>query len=81
MRSELRKYHNENTPSGSVPSYLKEIEKNVKNITEGNDKKNQPSKLNARDSRSEHIDRKEYHELEDTKCKYCGDRLIRGEVP
>ena len=35
LRKELRKYHNENTPSGAIPPYLKdELTKIVKNAEE-----------------------------------------------
>lgn len=38
LRNELQKYHNENTPSGSIPPYLKDLEKNVKEMTKDTDK-------------------------------------------
>jgi len=44
----LQKYHNENTPASSIPSYLEELEKNVNNITKDHDTKNQPPKENVK---------------------------------
>lgn len=76
LENELQKYHNENTPSGALPPYLKELEKNVKNMTKdkGDD---DPPKENVRNARSKHIDRKEYHDLEDTNCPNCGKKLTK----
>lgn len=77
---ELQKYHNENTPSGAIPPYLKDLEKNVKEMTKDTDKENQPPKHNARNSRPRHIDRKQYDELEDTECGHCGGRLVKKKA-
>ena len=79
LRNELCKYHNENTPSGSLPPYLKDLEKNVRNMTKDSDEGGPPIH-NARNSRSRHIDRREYHELEMQECPHCGDRLIKKKA-
>lgn len=80
LENELQKYHNENTPSGSIPPYLKDLEKNVKEATDDKDRGNGPPKHNARNGRPRHIDRKQYDELEDTRCRHCGGRLIKKKT-
>jgi transposase len=75
LENELQKYHNENTPSGSIPPYLKDLEKNIKNRVK--DKTDEPPKDNERNSRSMRIDRKEYHELNNTECPNCGNELTK----
>lgn len=77
---ELQKYHNENTPSGAIPSHLKDLEKNVKEMTTDTDKEDQPPKHNARNSRPRYIDRRQYDEPEDTECGHYGGRLIKKKA-
>lgn len=76
LEGELQKYHNENTPSGSIPPYLKDLEKNVKDTTKDPDS-DEPHKHNARNLRPRHIDRREYHELHDLKCRHCGNVMTK----
>ena len=77
LNNKLRKYVNENTPSGAIPPYLKTLEKNVKNLTKRSDEDDKPPMHNARNSRPKHIDRKVCHELEDETCPNCGGRLTK----
>lgn len=79
LENELQKYHNENTPSGSLPPYLKDLEKNVKDMTKDDDSEDQLPKHNARNRRPKRIDRRVYDELKDTRCK-CGGRLIKKKA-
>jgi predicted RNase H-like nuclease (RuvC/YqgF family) len=37
LENELRKYVNENTPSGSIPTYLKKLEDAVNRYSKGDD--------------------------------------------
>ncbi len=57
LRNELRRYHNENTPSGAILPYLKDLEKNVNNMTKDSGEDGPPVH-NARNSRPKHIDRR-----------------------
>ncbi len=51
LEKELRKYLNENTPSGSVPPYLKKLEDAVGRYAKGDEKGNEPPKDNVRNAR------------------------------
>ena len=79
LRNELRKYHNKNTPSGSLPLYLKDLEKNAQNMTKDSDEGGPPIH-NARNSRPRYIDRREYYELGTRECPHCGGRLIKKKA-
>lgn len=66
LRKELRKYVNENTPSGSVPPYLKKLEDTVNRYQKDDDKR--PPEENVRNARPKQIDRREHHSLENPTC-------------
>ena len=70
LEKELRKYINENTPSGSIPPYLKKLEETVDRYSKDDEK--EPQRDNDRNTRPEHIDRKEHHSLEKPICPKCG---------
>lgn len=76
LENELRKYVNENTPSGSIPPYLKKLEDVVDRYSKDDDDK-EPPKDNSRNARPKHIDRKEHHSLEKPVCPRCGGRARR----
>jgi len=83
LRKELRKYNNENTPSGSLPPYLKpgiSIRKYFENIPEEKEEKidNKVQKKNIRNSRPKKIDRTETLELK--RCPKCGGKLHKEEA-
>ena len=68
LRKELRKYRNENTPSGSIPPYLKEeLQTSAQEPKEQTEPK--PNSRNARAA----PDRTEQHFLK--ACPDCGGRL------
>lgn len=76
LRAQLRKFLNENTPSGALPPYLKD---ELKQITteehEENEEENTKSaKFNPRNKRKKY-DRKEVHKIK--KCPDCGTKLKR----
>ena len=74
LRRELRKYSNENTPSGAIPIYLKEtLQKAVEEPTE----KKEPAE-NSRNARP-NADRKEHHTFE--ACPGCGGKLSEKKKP
>ncbi len=68
LRKELRKYVNENTPSGSIPPYLKKLEDTVDKFAKDDKEDTEPPKDNVRNARPKHIDRKERHHLENPTC-------------
>ena len=74
LENEFHKYHNENTPSGALPPYLKEP---VKIEQEKEDKPDGRSLAhdNKRNARPRHCDRTE--RLEMTNCPCCGDELSK----
>lgn len=77
LRKELRKYHNENTPSGAFAPYMKptiEIKRETTEETE-NDKK---KKNNIRNSRPKKIDRTEHLEIKN--CPHCGKKLKKKKT-
>lgn len=77
LRNELRKYINENTPSGDIPPYLKKLEETVDRYSKNEE--GRPPKENDRNSRPDHIDRKEHHSLDNPVCPRCGgDARRRG---
>ena len=76
LTKELRKYVNENTPSGSVPPYLKKLESTVDRFAKEDDDKG-PPKDNPRNERPDHIDRTEHHSLENPACPLCGGHARR----
>lgn len=67
LEKELRKYLNENTPSGSIPPYLKKLEDTVNRHTQEDTGIESP-KDNPRNARLTQIDRKEHHSLENPMC-------------
>jgi len=67
LRKELRKYVNENTPSGAIPPYLKKLEDTVEKSSKDDKNDDQP-KENVRNARPKQIDRKEHHSLENPIC-------------
>ena len=74
LENEFRKYHNENTPSGALPPYLKEpvkIEKEKEDKPDGRSLAHD----NKRNARPRHCDRTE--RLEMTNCPCCGDELSK----
>lgn len=72
LNKELRKYINENTPSGAIPPYMKkELEDTVEKYTKTRED-NPEHKENRRNARQEHIDRKEYHSDNKACCPNCG---------
>jgi hypothetical protein len=75
LEKELRKYVNENTPSGSIPPYLKKLEEDVNRVSK--DEKKDPPKENVRNARLGHIDRNEHHSLDDPICPTCGGHARR----
>ena len=78
LNNELRKYVNENTPSGAIPSYMKKkLENTVEKYSKiSEDNKSEP-KENNRNARSSHIDRQDYHSIEDPHCPKCGGEARR----
>ena len=71
LRKELRKYLNENTPSGSIPPYLKKnIVKKVEKEKRGDEKK-----INMRNNRPKNIDRIESLKLD--ACPCCGGKIVK----
>ena len=73
LLNELRKYHNENTPSGAIPSYMKKkLEEIVNEYSKTPDEKSKKRKENRRNARSKRIDRKEYHSDDEPCCPNCG---------
>lgn len=75
LRNELRKYINENTPSGDIPQYLKKLEKEVDKYAK--DENPEPPKANKRNARPRQIDRKEHHSLKNPVCPKCGSNARR----
>ncbi|MHA1872983.1 MAG: hypothetical protein ACTSVB_02610 [Candidatus Heimdallarchaeaceae archaeon] len=81
LRKKLRKFINENTPSGALPWYLKQYQSSVNiNIKEKKDEdkrrkntNNKGKKANIRNKRPEKIDEK--RELKLVTCPYCGYKL------
>jgi len=74
LKKELRKYKNENTPSGSIPVYLKEtLEKAVEEPTE-----KKPPAENTRNMRPK-AEREEHHTFD--ACPSCGGKLSEKEKP
>lgn len=73
LENELHKYRNENTPSGSIPPYLKSLEGAVDRFSNADGEK-KPPKDNPRNSRPENIDRTEHHSLSSPICPCCGGR-------
>ncbi len=67
LEKELRKYLNENTPSGSIPPYLKRLEETINRQSEEGDNSD-PPKDNPRNERPEHVDRTEHHSLKNPTC-------------
>ena len=65
---ELRKYANENTPSGSIPPYVKKLEETVDRYTKDEKTDKEPPKDNVRNARPKQIDRKERHSLKNPTC-------------
>jgi transposase len=74
LRKELRKYINENTPSGAIPFYLKET---LQTAVEEPKEKKEPAE-NSRNARPK-ADRAEHHTLE--ACPGCGGRLSEKKKP
>ena len=75
LTNELRQYVNENTPSGSIPPYLKKLEKSVDRYSK--DEEKDPPKENTRNERPEHIDREVHHSMEDPICPHWGGHARR----
>lgn len=82
LRKELRKYKNPNTPSGSVPPYLKdELKKTIEGITgTAEQRRYTEPKENSRNSRALKPDHKEMHTADCCPC--CGGKLRkkRGKI-
>lgn len=81
LRRELRKYHNENTPSGAVPPYLKptiEIKREYVEETEEKGDDCRIGKQNIRNRRPKIINRTEHLELK--KCPCCGGKLKKKKT-
>ena len=79
LRRELRKYHNENTPSGAIPPYLKPTLEIKRELSENKEEsENNERKFNIRNSRPKRIDRTETLELE--KCPKCGRKLKKMDT-
>lgn len=81
LRKELRKYHNENTPSGAIPPYLKpdiEIKREFVETTSEKRDDNRLKKQNIRNRRPKVIDRTEHLELKECPC--CGGKLRRKKT-
>ncbi len=73
LNNELRKYMNENTPSGAIPLYMKKkLEDVVNEYSKTPDEENKERKENRRNARSKRIDRKEYHSDDEPCCPNCG---------
>ena len=70
---ELRKYSNENTPSGSVPPYLKLAVK--REVEEANKEPKPEEKINPRNNRPEVHDRERDVTLKN--CPHCGGARLR----
>ena len=70
---ELRKYSNENTPSGSVPPYLKLAVK--REVEEANKEPKPEEKINPRNNRPEVHDRERDVTLKN--CPHCGGTRLR----
>lgn len=70
---ELRKYSNENTPSGSIPPYLKLAVK--REVEEANKEPKEEAKQNPRNNRPEVHDRERDVTLE--QCPHCGGARLR----
>jgi len=74
LHKELRKYKNENTPSGSIPPYLKKtLEKAVEQPKEK--PPTNENTTNIRNARPNRVDRREKLEL--CKCPYCNGPLTK----
>lgn len=75
LGKELRKYINENTPSGSIPPYLKKkLEEEVDQYAKVPEDTDVPHKENKRNARPKHIDRKEHHSPKNPYCPCCGGK-------
>jgi len=73
LEKELRKYINENTPSGAIPPYMKKkLEEIVNEYSKTPDEENKEHKENRRNARPKRIDRKEYHSDDEPCCPGCG---------
>lgn len=72
----IRKYINENTPSGSLPPYLKP---KIKMKEEKEEPEDKPPKDNPRNERLTEVDRKETLSLK--KCPKCGGRVHKENAP
>ena len=73
LQRELRKYDNENTPSGAIPPYMKKkLEEVVNEYSKTPDDENKERKENRRNARPKRIDRKEYHSDDEPCCPNCG---------
>jgi len=70
---ELRKYSNENTPSGSIPPYLKPALR--REVEEANKEPKQEVKHNPRNNRPEVHDRERDVTLQ--QCPHCGGTRLR----
>ena len=70
---ELRKYSNENTPSGSIPPYLKLAVK--REVEEANKEPKPEEKINPRNNRPEVHDRERDVTLKN--CPHCGGTRLR----
>jgi len=79
LRKELRKYHNENTPSGAVPPYMKpSIEIKREHFGEKGENADNVKKNNIRNSRPKKVDRTEHLEIKN--CPHCGRKLKEKEA-
>lgn len=74
LHSQLRKFLNENTPSGALPPYLKDELKQMtaEEHSEPEEENTKSAKVNPRNKR-EKIDRKQLHTIK--KCLGCGSLL------
>lgn len=75
LHAQLRKFLNENTPSGALPPHLKDELKQItteKHETE-KEENEKSAKTNRRNKRKKKCDRKEIHALE--KCPCCNSSL------
>jgi len=74
LENEFRKYHNENTPSGALPPYLKEPVK-IEHEKEGKPDGRSLAHDNKRNARPKHCDRTVKLHMENCPC--CGGNLAK----
>ena len=73
LTNELRKYHNENTPSSMTPPFLKDLEKKVDKEMKDTGDEDVP-RQNARNARPK-PDKIEVHKVD--KCPNCGEPVTK----